>query len=308
MTYTEEVVIETHELSKAFGPKEVLKDITLTLGPGINALLGPNGAGKTTLVNILSTLLPPDAGTAQIFSLDVVRERRRLQGQIALTGQYAAVDEQLTGMENIMMMGQLFGFSSHESRRRSLAAFERFDLTGAMNKRVSTYSGGMRRKLDIAMSLIAEPRLLFLDEPTTGLDTRSRLALWEEIRRLADQGTAVFLTTQYLEEADTLADRIMVLNGGNIVADGTAKQLKSLVGGATVQLHDGLGRLVEEQATEGTAVDVAQTMAMLAEEHPELAVTIRRPTLDEVFMQLTETGNPAQHTMSTTATTSGDRV
>ncbi|GAA0583696.1 ATP-binding cassette domain-containing protein [Actinomadura livida] len=287
MSYTDSPLIELDGLTKGFGGNEVIKGLDLTLPPGIHALLGPNGAGKTTLVNILSTLTPADSGTARVLGLDVRRDKRRIQRLISLTGQYAAVDERLTGIENLHMMGRLFGLSRRDTAARAAGLLDRFELAAAAGRRVSGYSGGMRRKLDIAVGLIARPRLLFLDEPTTGLDTRSRQTLWDEITALAGDGTSIFLTTQYLEEADVLADRIMVLNGGRVVADGTASQLKERVGGSTIRLHDGQGRVTEEIATRGTALEISRHLAALAAERPDVRVTVRRPTLDEVFLQLT---------------------
>lgn len=197
------------------------------------------------------------------------------------------MDERLTGAENLHMMGRLFGLSRRDTAARAADLLERFELTAAAGRPVGSYSGGMRRKLDIAVGLIARPRLIFLDEPTTGLDTRSRQTLWDEITALAADGTSVFLTTQYLEEADVLAHRIMVLNGGRIVADGTASQLKERVGGSTIQLHDRHGRVVQEIATHGSALEISRRLADLASERPDVQVTVRRPTLDEVFLQLT---------------------
>ncbi|QFG24681.1 ATP-binding cassette domain-containing protein [Actinomadura sp. WMMB 499] len=286
MRYTEHL-IELDGVTKGFGKHEVLKGLDLRLPPGIHALLGPNGAGKTTLVNILSTLTPLDSGAARVLGLDVRRDRRELQGLISLTGQYAAVDGRLSGIENLLMMGRLFGLSRRDAAARAADLLDRFDLADAARKRVDAYSGGMRRKLDIAVGLIAHPKLIFLDEPTTGLDTRSRQALWGEISALAATGTSIFLTTQYLEEADVLADRILVLNGGRIVADGTASQLKERVGGSTIQLHDDHGRIVEEIATRGSAGELARHLAALAADRPDVQITVRRPTLDEVFLQLT---------------------
>lgn len=297
-------LVEIRGLSKSYGGNHVLHDLDLTLPAGVHALLGPNGAGKTTLVNVLSTLIPHDSGTVRVLGLDPRRDRRELQGLISLTGQYAAVDERLSGLENMLMMGRLFGLGRRNTAQRARALLERFELTKAAHRRVHSYSGGMRRKLDIAASLIAEPRLIFLDEPTTGLDTRSRQALWDEIRALAAAGTSVFLTTQYLEEADVLAERIMVLHGGHIVAQGTAAQLKERVGGSTIQVHDSAGHVVEEIATRGTAEDVARHLATVAESGPEAAVTVRRPSLDEVFLELT--GAPARSADDGTGGT-GDR-
>ncbi|WP_029088254.1 ATP-binding cassette domain-containing protein [Brevibacterium album] len=287
MTYTDAPLVEIAGLSKGYGGNDVLTDLDLTLPAGVHALLGPNGAGKTTLVNILCTLIPYDAGRVRVLGMDPRRDRRRLQGLISLTGQYAAVDESLSGTENMLMLGRLFGLSRRDAARRAEVLLERFELTHAASRRAGSYSGGMRRKLDIAASLIAEPALIFLDEPTTGLDTRSRQALWDEIRALAAAGTSVFLTTQYLEEADVLAERIMVLNGGRIVAQGTASQLKERVGGSTVQVHDAFGHVVEEIATRGTAEEVGRHLSRLAETAPKVMVTVRRPTLDEVFLELT---------------------
>ncbi|MBE1530609.1 ATP-binding cassette domain-containing protein [Actinomadura algeriensis] len=282
-----EALIELDGLTKGFGKHEVLKGLDLRLPPGIHALLGPNGAGKTTLVNILSTLTSADSGAARVLGLDVRRDRKHLQRLISLTGQYAAVDPRLSGTENLLMMGRLFGLTRRDAAARAADLLDRFELAGAAGKLVSTYSGGMRRKLDIAASLIAQPKLIFLDEPTTGLDTRSRQALWNEITALAAAGTSIFLTTQYLEEADVLADRILVLNGGHIVADGTASQLKEHVGGSTIQLHDEHGRVTEEIPTHGSAADLSRRLTALAAERPGVQVTVRKPTLDEVFLKLT---------------------
>ncbi|GAA1203366.1 ABC transporter ATP-binding protein [Prauserella alba] len=292
MAYTDTVraetpLLEITGLSKSYGRHRVLTDLDLTLPPGIHALLGPNGSGKTTLVNVLSTLIPYDAGEVRVLGLDPRRDRKTLQGLVSLTGQYAAVDEKLSGTENMLMMGRLFGLSRRAAAQRADGLLERFDLTGAAGDRVATYSGGMRRKLDIAAGLIAQPQLIFLDEPTTGLDTRSRQALWDEITALADSGASIFLTTQYLEEADALAERIVVLHDGHIVADGTAAQLKARIGGAAIQLHDDAGHILEEIPTRGSAIDVARHLDAVARARPDVDVTVRRPTLDEVFLELT---------------------
>ncbi|NDK31718.1 ATP-binding cassette domain-containing protein [Nesterenkonia haasae] len=293
MTYTNMPLVEISGLSKSYGKHQVLNDLHITLPQGVHALLGPNGAGKTTLVNILSTLIPFSSGEARVLGLDVHRDRKKLQGLISLTGQYAAVDGALSGIENMVMMGQLFGLSRRDAKRRSDELLERFELSKAAAKRVATYSGGMRRKLDIAASLIAGPQLIFLDEPTTGLDTRSRQALWDEINTLAAAGTSIFLTTQYLEEADVLAERIMVLHGGGIVAEGTAVQLKQRVGGSTIQLHDDAGHIIETLPTQGDAADLAQQLAAISQQRPEVSVTVRKPTLDEVFLELTGARSPS---------------
>ena len=226
-----EARIVTRGVTKSFGAQEVLRGVDLEVGAGeIVALLGTNGAGKTTLVNILSTLVVPDGGTATVAGFDVARESREVQRRISLTGQAAAVDGLLTGDENLRMMGRLCGLSRAGSRARAAELLDRFDLADAARRLVSTYSGGMRRRLDLALSLVATPPVVFLDEPTTGLDTRSRRELWDAIRDLAADGAAVLLTTQYLEEADRLADRIALLDGGRIVALGTADELKARVG------------------------------------------------------------------------------
>lgn len=293
MPYTEVPLVEITGLSKSYGTHHVLDDLDITLPQGVHALLGPNGSGKTTLVNILSTLIPSSSGQARVLGLDVRRDRKKLQGLISLTGQYAAVDGALSGMENMLMMGRLFGLSRRDARRRADDLLERFDLSKAAGKRVATYSGGMRRKLDIAASLIAGPQLIFLDEPTTGLDTRSRQALWDEINTLAAAGTSIFLTTQYLEEADVLAERIMVLHGGGIVAEGTATQLKQRVGGSTIQLHDDAGHIIETMPTHGNAGDLAQQLATISQQRPEISVTVRKPTMDEVFLELTGAQPPS---------------
>lgn len=288
MSYTSTNLLEVHRLCKSYGSQPVLQDLTLSLPPGIHALLGPNGAGKTTLVNILSTLIPYDAGGASVLGLDLRRERKQIRRLISLTGQYAAVDPHLTGMENMLMIGQLFGLSRRDAARRADTLLERFDLSSSARRVAATYSGGMRRKLDLAASLIADPQLVFLDEPTTGLDTRSRQTLWDEITALASNGTSVFLTTQYLEEADVLADQIMVLHRGRIIASGTASQLKASLGGSTIHVHDDAGHIRHQVPTSGAPQDVAERLRSLSHQWPDATVTVRRPTLDEVFLELTD--------------------
>ncbi|HET6301773.1 ATP-binding cassette domain-containing protein [Microbacterium sp.] len=286
--------IEVRGLRKAFGRQAVLDGIDLTVAPGeVFALLGPNGAGKTTAITILTTLVRPDAGTAMVAGCDVTTDPLGVKQRIALTGQSAAVDDMLSGYENLVMLGRLSGLGGRGSRRRASELLERFDLTDAATKRVSTYSGGMRRRLDLALSFVVTPEILFLDEPTTGLDTRSRRELWDVIRSLADAGTTVFLTTQYLEEADQLADRIAVLDGGRIVAVGTPAELKSRIGGDTVELHDEHGALVAEIPTDGTVADLRRAIDELDEAGAEGVVTLRRPTMDDVFLSLTSAGRSA---------------
>jgi ABC-2 type transport system ATP-binding protein len=222
-----EPAIEAIGIAKEYGAQRVLAGVDLRVERGsVFSLLGPNGAGKTTMVRILSTLLRADAGRARVAGFDVVEDQRAVRRAISLTGQYAAVDELQTGEENLRMMGRLAGLGRAASRARASELLTRFDLTGAARRQVVTYSGGMRRRLDLAASLVAQPSVLFLDEPTTGLDPRSRLVMWDVIGDLVDGGVTVFLTTQYLEEADRLADRVAVLDGGRVVAEGTPAELK----------------------------------------------------------------------------------
>ncbi|WP_309069537.1 ATP-binding cassette domain-containing protein, partial [Microbacterium sp.] len=256
-----ESAIHAERLTKAFGRgttrRTVLDGLDLQVARGeVFALLGPNGAGKTTTIAILTTLLKPDAGRVHVAGYDVARAPGEVQRRIALTGQAAAVDDVLTAAENLVMFGRLSGLGRVAARRRAAELLERFDLTAAAQRPVATYSGGMRRRLDLALSFVVQPEVLFLDEPTTGLDTRSRRELWDVIRSLADSGTTVFLTTQYLEEADQLADRIAVLHDGRIAALGTAAQLKSRVGGETVELHDADGNVIDAVAADGTVAGV----------------------------------------------------
>ena len=286
-----EPAVTVRGLRKAFGSQTVLDGVDLDIERGeVFALLGPNGAGKTTTIRILTTLVRPDAGTARVAGVDVVHDPDGVKHRISLTGQSAAVDDVLTGTENVVMLARLSGLSPRAARTRAAELLERFGLADAAIKRVGAYSGGMRRRLDLALSFVVVPEVLFLDEPTTGLDTRSRRELWDVIRSLASAGTTVFLTTQYLEEADHLADRIAVLDDGRIVALGTAAQLKARVGGDVVQLHDAHGGLVRELPTDGTVAGVRSALDVL--EKPDGVtvdgiVTVRRPTLDDVFLTLT---------------------
>jgi len=225
-------------LQKSFGDKVVLDGIDLTVQEGtIFALLGPNGAGKTTTVHILSTLIPADGGEAQVAGHDVAAEADSVRAAIGVTGQFSAVDNLLTGEENLLLMADLHHLGRAEGRRRAAALLGQFDLTDAARKTAATYSGGMQRRLDLAMTLVGSPRLIFLDEPTTGLDPRSRRNMWQIIRDLAAQGVTIFLTTQYLEEADQLSDRIAVLDHGRIVAEGTPGELKRQIPGGHIQLQ-----------------------------------------------------------------------
>lgn len=283
--------IEVHGLHKSFGPHTVLDGLDLTVARGeVFALLGPNGAGKTTAINILTTLVKADAGTAAVGGFDVAAEPAQVRRRISLTGQSAAVDDALSATENVVMFARLAGLGRARARRRSTELLTRFDLMDAATRRVSTFSGGMRRRLDLALSFVVTPEVLFLDEPTTGLDTRSRRDLWAIIRSLASAGTTVFLTTQYLEEADQLADRIAVLHEGRIAALGTAAELKARIGGDTVELHDEHGALIRELATDGTVPGLRRALDLLDEQGADGIVTLRRPTLDDVFLSVTGTG------------------
>jgi ABC-2 type transport system ATP-binding protein len=307
---TDAIVVEG--LVKRFGATTALDGVDLTVAEGtVLGLLGPNGAGKTTVVRILTTLLRADEGRVQVAGLDVVDDADAVRASIGLTGQYAAVDEYLTGLENLEMVGRLYRLGKREARARAGELLERFDLTGAADRPAKTYSGGMRRRLDIAASLIARPRVLFLDEPTTGLDPRSRLGMWEFIADLADGGTTILLTTQYLEEADRLADRMVVIDRGRAIARGTADELKAQVGGQRLEftvttaavLPDILARLrglavdephVDEQArrlslpVSGGAEVLAEALQRLDGHTAEIFdVGLRRPDLDDVFLALT---------------------
>lgn len=281
--------IEVIGLRKKFGKQTVLDGIDFKVPTGtVYALLGPNGAGKTTLINILSTLSAPDEGSVRVAGYDVVTEKNRVKSSISLTGQFAAVDEGLTSEENLRMIGRLSGLTAAESRARSDELLRHFDLVAAAGKLVKTYSGGMRRRLDLAISLVVSRPVLFLDEPTTGLDTISRRALWEIILRLKEQGKTVFLTTQYLEEADQLADIISVINDGRVVATGTAKELKSRVGDEVIELRNGNDDLIRAVSTSGSILDIRQTLNELASKvPPDTRVSIRKPSMDDVFLALT---------------------
>jgi ABC-2 type transport system ATP-binding protein len=297
-------------LVKSFGDVRALAGVDLDVPSGsVLGLLGPNGAGKTTTVRVLTTLLKPDAGTVLVTGLDVVRDAAELRGRIGLAGQYAAVDENLTGLENLVMVGRLYGMRRAEAKRRGQELLERFDLVEAADRPVKTYSGGMRRRLDLGAALVARPPVLFLDEPTTGLDPRSRLEVWATIEGLVAEGTTVLLTTQYLDEADRLADLIAVIDRGRVIAEGTPDELKDRVGGERLEVH----------LADASAVDAAvRALAPMADEPPQadgetvrlpvsrrsgtiveavrrldeagVAVDdlgLRRPTLDDVFLALT---------------------
>jgi daunorubicin resistance ABC transporter ATP-binding subunit len=297
-------VIEARGVCKSFGEVAVLNGIDLTVQHGtMLALLGPNGAGKTTMVRILSTLLKPDGGTVLVDGLDVVRQSRAVRGRIGLTGQDTAVDGVLTGRENLVMMGRLFHLDRDGARQRAAELLTLFDLAGVADRPAKTYSGGIRRRLDLAVSLITAPPVLFLDEPTTGLDPRSRQSMQETIRKLLSTGTTILLTTQYLDEADQLADSIAVIDRGRIVAEGTADQLKRQVGTERLELAfateddaERARKLVAGVRLDGPRISVmagdATEVRRLLNEIADtglrmLDIALHRPTLDDVFLTLT---------------------
>ena len=302
------MMIETRGLRKAFGNHVVLDGIDLNVAEGtIFALLGPNGAGKTTTVQILSTLISSDSGEARVDGHDVAREPDAVRAAIGVTGQFSAVDNLLTGEENLLLMADLHHLSRSEGRRRAAELLERFDLVDAAKKTPATYSGGMRRRLDLAMTLVGDPRIIFLDEPTTGLDPRSRHTMWQIIRELVARGVTILLTTQYLEEADRLADRIAVLDQGKLVAEGTPDELKRLIPGGHVRLQfvdaselalatrvlgEGVrddNELTLQIPTDGSVRSLKAMLDRL--DHEAIAVngvSLHTPDLDDVFFALTE--------------------
>jgi ABC-2 type transport system ATP-binding protein len=301
--------IVVKQLRKSYKKLEVLKDVSFSVKRGtMLALLGPNGAGKSTTVKILSTLLPYNGGKVTVEGFDVATQADEVRKVIGLTGQSAAVDELLTGRENLIMMGRLYRLTKQSAVARAEELLEEFDLVKAADRTAKTYSGGMRRRLDLAVSLIAAPPIIFLDEPTTGLDPRSRIAMWESIRRLMERGTTILLTTQYLEEADQLADRIIVIDDGGVIAEGTAKELKSKVGKDRLELtfknskaltaaQDVLGKgaiVIEgnDQTLSVVIDDTNKDVKAILEKLSKHSVTIEslavhKPTLDDVFLSLT---------------------
>lgn len=310
-------IIEARGITKRFGKNQVLSGVTFHVSQGsVLGLLGPSGAGKSTMIRILTTLMRPDSGHASVHGFDVVSQGRQVRSVIGMAGQYAAVDELLTGRENLELAGLWYHIPKREYRRRAAEILERLSLTEAADRQVKTYSGGMRRRLDIGASLLSRAPVLFLDEPTTGLDPRTRNDLWHFVRELADNGTTVLLTTQYMEEAEHLSDRIVVIDKGTAIADGTGDELKQRTGGTTLEARvsspgdlaraaallaglsgkdprtDPAERLVSVPADGGTGF-LLEAGRRLADEGLALDdLGIRRPTLDEVFLSIT--GTPAQ--------------
>jgi daunorubicin resistance ABC transporter ATP-binding subunit len=306
------LAIEAEGLTKRFGTTNALAGLDLRVPQGsVYGMLGPNGAGKTTAVRVLATLLRPDGGSARVLGADVVAQAPAVRAQIGLTGQYAALDNYLTGRANLVMVGELSRLPRREAKRRADELLERFDLTAAAGRAVKTYSGGMQRRLDLAASLIGRPELVFLDEPTTGLDPRSRNMLWDMIRELAAEGRTLLLTTQYLEEADRLADRIAVVDAGTVIAEGTADELKAMVGGEVIEITLMPGAdltaaaaaaaahatgpvevntpqrklTAPVSATGGMATELVRTLDRAGVKADSL--TVHRPSLNDVFLKLT---------------------
>jgi ABC-2 type transport system ATP-binding protein len=312
--------IETRALAKSFGATRALDGVDLRIREGsVYGLLGPNGAGKTTTIRILATLLKPTAGTATVFGHDVVREAKAVRQKVSLTGQFASVDEDLTGHENLVLVGRLLGLTWRSARQRAGELLDAFGLAEAAGRQVLTFSGGERRRIDIAASLVAIPEILFLDEPTTGLDPRSRGQVWDLVRRIAAEGTTVLLTTQYLDEADRLAERLAIVDHGRVIAEGTSRELKASVGSNTLHvrlanpdqqsrarelvvriLGDGLLPASEPSEVAARLESPAQAagiLAALTEQRIDVAqFSVGSPSLDEVFLALTgrPTAEPAQ--------------
>lgn len=310
MTKNKSLAIEVKGLQKVFGDNKAVDGIDLEVPSGmIYGVLGPNGAGKTTTINMLATLLGPDGGTAKIFGHDVVKEPQIVRQLIGVTGQYASVDDKLSAIENLVIFGRLLGLSRKEAKVKANELLEEFGLTEAAKRPLSKFSGGMRRRLDLAASLIAQPPLIFLDEPTTGLDPRTRNQMWDTIRRLVKSGSTILLTTQYLEEADQLADRIAVIDKGRVVAEGTPNELKRSIGAATLQLqisresHIAEARSIIEKVLGVKTQNPEPKLITAPMKDPDTVtdllvalkkagikldeVSVQKPSLDEVFFALT---------------------
>ena len=311
-----ELAIETKGLVKVFGENRAVDGVDLKIEPGmVFGLLGPNGAGKTTTIRMLATLLRPDDGSATVLGHDVVREADQVRSRVSMTGQYASVDEDLTGTENLVMLARLLGFDKQGARERSAELLEAFGLSDAADRQIKNYSGGMRRRIDIAASIVVAPDLIFLDEPTTGLDPRSRNQVWNVVRALVADGTTVLLTTQYLDEADQLADRIAVIDHGKVIAEGTSSELKASVGAGALHVRVAepeqaeqaeqmlVAALGDEVSRESDGVSlsaraddpslVASLLTQLNDSGVEVTeFSLGQPSLDEVFLALT--GHPAE--------------
>lgn len=318
------IIVE--DVYKSYGEVKALNGVSLTAPAGrVLGLLGPNGAGKTTLVRILTTLLQPDSGHVEVEGINVLQQPDQVRSVIGLAGQYPAVDEQLTGRENLVMVGQLYHMGGRDAKARAKELLRRFTLDDAADRPVKTYSGGMRRRLDLAASIVSNPRVLFLDEPTTGLDPRTRIDLWNFIRELVNDGTTLLLTTQYLEEADELADRIVVIDDGRAIAEGTADELKTRLASDVVQLsltsdtdqamvlklleNFGRGELQFDQQTgvirvpvDDGARSLIEIVRVLDREQIDVDdIALRRPTLDDVFLSLTERADETEINAEPTA-------